>query len=151
MVIKTIRDKMPRDYFIRFWESKDYTGQKNHYAPYYKNKPIFSQNTTFKTLTETRRKIKTHAENIQMREAVKRMRQPKPSPTKQTIHLQGVGKVKAKRADNFKVGDTIVYNYGATAKVKKVSKKGKSVYWDTLSNGKIYSVRKNKDTLVAYR
>jgi hypothetical protein len=151
MVIKNITKGLPIEYKIVYWESEDRYGKHKYYVPYYKNKPIFNQNTTFKTLTETRKKIKTHAENIQMRKSVKRMQQPKSTTTQKTVTLIGVGNVKAKKAENFNVGDTIVYNYGETARIKKVTTKGKSVYWKTLSKGKIYDVRKSKSTLVAYK
>ena len=42
------------------------------------------------------------------------------------IHLQGIGTRPAVRADELKPGDTIIYNYGATARVKAVEPVGKA-------------------------
>ncbi len=67
------------------------------------------------------------------------------------IHLQGIGKHRAKFARDLVVGDTIVYNYGETGKVVSVHQKGKSVYYDVVEKGNVYHVRKNKSTLVGVK
>ncbi len=67
------------------------------------------------------------------------------------IHLQGIGKHRAKPAQEFNIGDIIVYNYGETAKVVSSVLKGKSIHLDILSKGKLFKVRKTKTTLMGYR
>lgn len=68
------------------------------------------------------------------------------------IHLQGIGKHRAKFARELVVGDIIVYNYGQTAKVVSVHQKGKSVYFDVVApHDIVHHVRKNKTTLVGVK
>jgi len=47
-----------------------------------------------------------------------------------TIHLQGIGEVKANPASDIKVGDILIWNYGGLEKVKEIrkSKTGKTMY-----------------------
>jgi hypothetical protein len=66
------------------------------------------------------------------------------------INLIGIGEVRSKRADSFKVGDSILYNYGAKYKVKKVTTKGKSVYFTLTNKGMIYDIRKLRSTQLGY-
>jgi hypothetical protein len=46
----------------------------------------------------------------------------------QSIHLQGIGQFTAKPAGDLQMGDVTVWNYGSTAEVVSLSRKGKSVY-----------------------
>ena len=66
------------------------------------------------------------------------------------VRLQSVGWVLAKPASEFKVGDRIAYNYGYSGKVLSVETRGQSTYMTTEEHGKIYNVRKGKDTLVPF-
>lgn len=45
-----------------------------------------------------------------------------------SIHIQGIGKFTAKPANEFQVGDTMVWNHGSTSKVVEARREGKSVY-----------------------
>ena len=46
----------------------------------------------------------------------------------QSIHLQGIGQFTAKPAGELMPGDTTVWNYGSTARVKSVRYAGKCIY-----------------------
>ena len=64
------------------------------------------------------------------------------------IHLQGIGKFRAKKAKEFKVGEKIVYNYGETSILKEIKPIGKSsLLWTTESKGKLYTRKVRKETL----
>lgn len=71
------------------------------------------------------------------------------------IQLQGIGKQTATEAKNIKVGDTLVWNYGATSTVKAIefSKTGKTLTVTTISNsdGKEYQRRLGAERLVGIR
>jgi len=67
------------------------------------------------------------------------------------ITLIGVGEVKSKRADSFKVGDMMLFNYGENYKVKKITTKGKSVHFTLTNKGKTYNIRKLKSTQLGCR
>lgn len=71
------------------------------------------------------------------------------------IHLQGIGKVKAKPAGNFKVGEKALWNYGYTSTIKNIQPVGKTGNfhnWTTQEDksGGIYQRRVRKDRLVGY-
>lgn len=67
------------------------------------------------------------------------------------LHLQGIGEQNATEAQNVKVGDVLVWNYGYTSTVKSIStnKSGKTLLFTTESNGKIYQRRVNINRLLA--
>lgn len=46
--------------------------------------------------------------------------------TNQTTHLQGIGRVPAIPANDLRVGDTIIYNYGSRSVVCGITARGKS-------------------------
>lgn len=65
----------------------------------------------------------------------------------QSVHLQGVGRVKAKPARDLRPGDVTVWNYGYTDKVESVEPYGKHYLRVKLTSG----VRQMKlSRLVAY-
>ena len=67
------------------------------------------------------------------------------------VHLQGIGLRDAKRAEEFKVGESILYNYGHTGKILAIETCGKTMLkFTTEENGKIYQSRKNKIRMMAY-
>lgn len=72
-----------------------------------------------------------------------------------TVQLQGIGKRPATAAKNIKIGDTLIWNYGATSTVKKIefSKTGKTLTITTISNGdgKEYQRRLGAERLVAIK
>ena len=43
-----------------------------------------------------------------------------------TIHLQGIGRVRAKKAKDFKVGEKFLWNYGSRSKILKILKETKT-------------------------
>ena len=43
-----------------------------------------------------------------------------------TIHLQGVGRVEAKPAKEFKIGESFMWNYGSTSEIKRIVKETSS-------------------------
>ena len=63
------------------------------------------------------------------------------------MNLQGIGKVSSKQAINIKVGDTLVWNYGATNTVEGIT--GETAKFITVAlraeDGKLYSRRLKKD------
>ena len=68
------------------------------------------------------------------------------------LHLQGIGKKAATEAKNIKIGDVLIWNYGATSKVLNIefSKTGKTLTVTTLAeNGKQYERRLGANRLVA--
>ena len=68
------------------------------------------------------------------------------------IHLQGVGKVDAKKAENLKVGDITMWNYGGTETVEKIekSKSGNmlTITIKSSESGKLYERKMKSDRLV---
>ena len=66
------------------------------------------------------------------------------------VRLQGVGVVPATKASALKKGDKVMYNYGSTATVVGIEKKGSnSVILKTKgSNGKIYERTRRANTLI---
>ena len=73
--------------------------------------------------------------------------------TTHTVHLIGMGSVPAKPAQDLKVGDLVVYNYGETAKIftLEILKSGWVRYQVRSKSGQTYSRKKRFDTLVAWR
>ena len=70
----------------------------------------------------------------------------------QTVQLQGVGKVKAKPASEFSVGDFMGWNFGHCSLVVGVAKETKSFITYELQNpetGDIHERRLGKSRLVA--
>lgn len=68
-----------------------------------------------------------------------------------SIHLQGIGRVHAKPAQEFKVGEKMGWNYGSTSKVigvKKVTKKF-IVFRLQTKDGSVWERRLKKDRMVA--
>jgi hypothetical protein len=61
----------------------------------------------------------------------------------ETIHLQGIGRAKAKRLDTFKPGEFIMWNYGYVAEIVEMvpSASGKTFKVTLIEDGKTY-VRK---------
>jgi len=74
--------------------------------------------------------------------------EPEPFKAKKTVHLQGIGKHPAKAAGDFKVGDSIVYNYGVKGEVLSVKKQGAWVFLETLEDGKEFTSKKKATTLL---
>jgi hypothetical protein len=69
---------------------------------------------------------------------------------KTSVHLQGVGRVHAKKMRDFKVGEKMAYNYGSTSTILKKEIKGKSAKLKIKTQeGEIYNVMKRMDTLIA--
>ena len=68
------------------------------------------------------------------------------------IHLQGHGKQEAKFAESIKIGDVLMWNYGATSKVINII--SETPKYITLGiqeeSGNIYERRLKKDRLVAF-
>ena len=44
----------------------------------------------------------------------------------QTIHLQGIGKVEAKPAQEFQIGEFILWNFGSQSKIVGIAKETKA-------------------------
>ena len=67
------------------------------------------------------------------------------------IQLQGIGKKQATQAENIKVGNTLIWNFGATARVTAIIKETEKqiVIEEQYTDGKIYQRRLNKNRLVA--
>lgn len=68
------------------------------------------------------------------------------------VHLQGVGKVPAKRVADLKLDDVIMWNYGSTSKVVGLvpSKSGKTITMATQNEkGDLFSRTHNAETLLA--
>jgi hypothetical protein len=66
------------------------------------------------------------------------------------VHLQNVGLVKAKRADEFKVGEYMGWNFGNVSQVVAIRDVSKCfLEIDENYNGKIYTRKMKKDRLVA--
>jgi len=67
---------------------------------------------------------------------------------KNIIHLQGIGKVKAKPIKDFNVGEKFLYNYGYKAEILEKEIKGKSVKLKIKTDeGNTYDQIKRADTL----
>lgn len=71
----------------------------------------------------------------------------------QSIHLQAIGQHPAKPASQLQVGERRVYNYGQSAEIVALERKGKSVYITTRSDkdGSTYVQRHGSEKLVAFR
>lgn len=66
-----------------------------------------------------------------------------------TIKLQGIGEHYAKRASEFKTGDTIVWNYGIKSFVTNVTKQSVHTLFEARNeNGDVAVFRKNHNTLM---
>lgn len=68
-----------------------------------------------------------------------------------TINLQGIGSHKAKQAQDIKIGDKLLWNYGYISTVKAITetKSGKSInILESYEDGKTYKRRLSKITLV---
>lgn len=65
------------------------------------------------------------------------------------IHLQGIGKVKAKIANEIQVGDVLMWNFGAESTVTEIVKRTNSqIVIKEDYNGKTYERRMSKTRLV---
>ena len=69
-----------------------------------------------------------------------------------SVWRQGLGLFVAKRADEIKIGDTLVWNYGATSVVTglRFSKSGKTIYVAQEEGGYRGERRHTCKSLVAY-
>ena len=68
------------------------------------------------------------------------------------IQLIGVGRCNAKLVKDLQIGDEIIYNYGYTATVIKMARRGKNqMVFFTESNGKTYKSIKNLSTAIAVK
>lgn len=68
----------------------------------------------------------------------------------ETIHLQGIGKRKAKHAKDLQIGEIILWNYGETSVFKGFSKiTDKQVIIITEVNGNNYERRLSKNRMIA--
>ena len=71
------------------------------------------------------------------------------------IQLQGVGWVKAVKAETVKIGESFIWNYGETSTVTAIlDKTDKFITFevrsnDEYTNGQLYTLRMKKDRLVA--
>ena len=68
------------------------------------------------------------------------------------LHLQGIGEQNATEAQNVKVGDVLIWNYGMTETVTSIkqTKSGKMLYFGiTCPSGYTGTRRINRDRLVA--
>jgi hypothetical protein len=73
--------------------------------------------------------------------------------TKQAIQIQSVGRVQAKPAIEFSIGDKMVWNFGYTSEVVRVVKETKSqIIYELKStdSGNIHERRFGKQRLVAF-
>jgi hypothetical protein len=70
----------------------------------------------------------------------------------QTIHLQEIGRVAAKPAKDFTVGDFAVWNAGFTSEVISIAPKGRTqITWQVRTkDGKTWDRVVKADRLVAY-
>lgn len=69
------------------------------------------------------------------------------------LHLQGVGKVNAKKAVDFKVGDKMVWNFGSTSTITGVAKETKAFITYIMTDSKMpepYERKLKKDRLVGF-
>ncbi len=67
------------------------------------------------------------------------------------VWLQGFGLHISKPADEVKVGDTLVWNYGLTSVVESISDiSPKFLLFSLRSDGKLYPRRMKKDRRVAF-
>jgi len=66
-----------------------------------------------------------------------------------TIKLQGIGSTTAKMAQDLKVGDITVWNFGSTAKVLAIAKEtAKFITFKIEESSGVYTRRLKKDRLV---
>ena len=69
---------------------------------------------------------------------------------KVSVHLQGIGRVPAKKIKDFKVGEKFAYNQGSRSTLLKKAIQGKSVKMQIKTDeGEIYNIIKKADTLWA--
>lgn len=68
------------------------------------------------------------------------------------VHLQGVGKTPGKKAGDLKVGDTMVWNGGATSKVVSVERLSQRFVrvGESSGDGKVFYRKMGADRLVAH-
>jgi len=66
-----------------------------------------------------------------------------------TIWLQSVGRVKAKQAGQFKVGESIMWNYGVKSLITKITPKGSRFEMVIVEAGKEYVRTFNADRMLA--
>lgn len=73
------------------------------------------------------------------------------NPITPTTHLQGVGRVPAKTANDLQVGDIIIYNFGYRSTVCGITAKGKTqlVVHTASHDGGFYTSVINRSRLVA--
>ena len=70
-----------------------------------------------------------------------------------SIHLQAVGSVRAKRADELQVGDITIWNFGLRARVEAVREVSKCYVEADLrseESGNVNARRMKKDRLVGF-
>lgn len=69
------------------------------------------------------------------------------------IQLQGVGYRKAKKAEDFVIGDVMLCNFGYTQKIVKIEACGKTMVklFVECSNGVVYEKKTKKTTMFAYQ
>ena len=73
--------------------------------------------------------------------------------TTPSIHLQAVGSVRAKRADELQVGDITIWNFGLRARVEAVREVSKCYVEADLrseESGNVNARRMKKDRLVGF-
>ncbi len=69
---------------------------------------------------------------------------------KTTVHLQGIGRVKAKPIKDFQVGERLGFNFGSTAEILKKQIKGKSAKLKIKdTEGNVHDVLKRLNTMWA--
>lgn len=69
-----------------------------------------------------------------------------------TVNLQSVGEHKAKPAQDFSIGEEMVWNFGSKSEVVAILKEtAKFITFSLLcSDGNVYAKRLKKDRLVAF-
>jgi len=67
------------------------------------------------------------------------------------IQLQGIGRKQATKAENIKVGNTLIWNFGETSKVTAILKETEKqiVIEEEYKSGKRYERRLGKNRLIA--
>ena len=71
----------------------------------------------------------------------------------ETVQLQGIGKVKAIKSEDLKVGMVRYCNYGITEEIVAIAPKGKQSLSITVrgSKGRLWTFTSRRSTLVAAR
>ena len=69
-----------------------------------------------------------------------------------TTHLQGIGAVNSKAAGEFKVGETMLWNYGFEEAVVAIEKETAKTITFTIKNtgGQLFSRKLNKSSQVGF-